>query len=126
VNDIQDIMVIHPKDSIYKAKVLPPLFSISFRVTAEDKLLNGTKVEEMSKKIAAWHAANVTANSNANSTKVEKCPHEAIEPIYGKTFEYSNSLNQFKDAILRVFDGIVGNMIIGSPFQKYLTYASHR
>ena len=40
VKGIRDIRVGMGKDSIYLQKVLPPLFSVSFRVTLEDRVLN--------------------------------------------------------------------------------------
>ena len=40
VLDIKNIEVILPKDSIYSTLLLPPLFSVSFRATVEDQVLN--------------------------------------------------------------------------------------
>jgi len=89
VKDIRNIQVIMPPNSIYKLKVLPPLFSVSFRVTVDDRLLNGDDLDKNKKEIASW-------NKTKEALEGGKCPIAVVKPVMGKTFEYNYSTEDFK------------------------------
>lgn len=113
VKDVRNIIVNFPADSIYKRKVLPPLFSVAFRIALEDKVLNPEEVEKNKREIANWNKTKEAENG-------EKCPIAPVAPIVGKTFEYSHSIDEFKNAILKVFHEIVHEFEDVPHIQKYV------
>lgn len=113
VEDIRNVRVILSADSIYKKKVIPPLFTVSFRVTAEERILNAQQVEKNLQEIEVWKKSKEAANG-------DKCSIKKVEPKYGKTFEYGFSPEQFKKAVLNVFDGIVSQFMDVPHVQKFV------
>jgi dynein heavy chain len=113
VEDIQVVKVVVPPDSLYKKRVIPPMFTVSFRVTLEDHALNADEVEANKQRIEAWKRSKDAAGG-------DKCPIPVIPLRMGKTFEYGYSPEQFKRAILNTFDGIVAQFIDVPHVQKYV------
>jgi dynein heavy chain len=113
VEDIQVVKVVVLPDSIYKKRVIPPMFTVSFRVTVDDHPLNTEEVEANKQKIEAWKKSKEAANG-------EKCPIPVVPLRMGKTFEYGFSPDQFKRAILNAFDGIVSQFADVPHVQKYV------
>lgn len=113
VQDVRNILVKYSANSIYKRKVLPPLFSVSFRITTEDKVLNTEEMETNKQDIAKWMK---TKEAEAG----EKCPIAVIKPIVGKTFEYSHSVEEFKQVFLRAYAQVVNEFTDVPHLQKYV------
>lgn len=101
VQDIRQIKVTIPPKSIYKIQTLPPMFSISFQVTNDLKVLNHREVKKREDEIAEWH------KSQSNKKKLEKCPIQPLPPVMGKGFEYNVHPDDYKQAVLSVFDNII-------------------
>ena len=49
--DVRSVRVAFPKDSIYKTKVMLPMFSVSFQVTSEDRCLNEEELAAYNKEM---------------------------------------------------------------------------
>lgn len=113
VEDIHNIHVSMPPNCIYKVKVLPPLFSVSFRVGAEDKLLNPEEVRSSELEVSAWMK---TKEAQAG----EKCPIRVVKSVYGKSFEYNHSVQEFQTAVVKVFDGIIEEFCDVPHVRKYV------
>jgi dynein heavy chain len=113
VRDIRDIRVVVPENSLYKRKCLPPLYTVAFRVAAEDKCLNLEELEQNKKDIAAWMK---TKEAEAG----EKCPIKMLAPVMGKSFEYSTSPADFKESIVRAFRHIVSDFLDVPHVQKFV------
>ena len=113
VKGIRDIHVTMPKDSIYITKVLPPLFSVSFRVTLDDRMLNKRDVDRSHEEIKAW-------NTTKEAKQGDKCPIALVKPIMGKTFEYDFAPAQFKTAVLKVFDSVLSDFQEVPHVQKFV------
>jgi hypothetical protein len=113
VEDIRSIKLVLPHDSIYLTKNLPPLFTVSFRVAADDKLLNGEEMAKANTAIAEWMKSKEAANG-------DKCPLHPIKPIMGKTFEYNYSPREFKSAVLKVFDSVLNDFQEVPHVEKYV------
>lgn len=113
VRDIRDIHVVVPEQSMYKRKCLPPLFTVAFRVAAEDKCLNLEEIEQNKKEIAAWMKTKEAENG-------EKCPIKVLAPVMGKSFEYSTNPNEFKESIIKGFKHIVSDFLDVPHVQKFV------
>lgn len=113
IKDVRDIRVNMAPDSIYKTKVLPPMFSVSFRVSTEEKMLNREEVEARQEQIETWKKSKDAENG-------DKCPFEPIVPFIGKSVEYSSNVEEFKTAILKVFDEIISEFQDVPHVQKYV------
>lgn len=113
VEDIRNIVVHIPENSIYKRNVLPPLFIVAFRIAAEDKCLNLDDIEQNKKEISVWMKSK-------EAEAGEKCPIKVITPIMGKAFEYSQTPSEFKEALLKVFKLIVTDFLDVPHIQKYV------
>eukprot|EP00981_Chlorochromonas_danica_P004769 scaffold958_cov229-Ochromonas_danica.AAC.10 len=113
VHDIRHIDVIIPETSFYRKQALPPLFSIAFRITTEDKVLNQEDIDKNKKEIAAWSKTKEAANG-------EKCPIAIVPAVVGKTFEYTQNPDDFKEAMLKAFRLIVTDFLDVPHIQKYV------
>lgn len=113
VNDIKNIKVTIPEHSIYKRKVLPPFFIVAFRIGSEDKCLNLEEVERNKREIAAWMKTKEAENG-------EKCPIKVVPPVMGRTFEYSQNPQEFKDIVLKAFKLIVSDFLDVPHVQKFV------
>jgi hypothetical protein len=113
VKDVRNIIVNIPENSIYKRKVLPPLFSIAFRIASEDKLLNRPELDENQLLIANWNKTKEAENG-------DKCPIPIVKPLMGKTFEYNNPLDDFRNVFLKSFHHILNEFSEISHIQKYV------
>ena len=113
VKDVRNIKVNFPENSIYKQRVLPPLFSVAFRIAAEDKVLNTDELAAYEKEMAAWKK---TKEAEAG----EKCPIKPVKAVYGRTFEYSHSVEEFKEVVVRTFKHIVRDFLDVPHVQKFV------
>lgn len=113
VRDVRSIIIQFPPDSIYKAKVLPPLFSVAFRIAAEEKMLNEAEYNKYEEDMEAW---KVTKEFEAG----EKCPIAVVKPIMGKSFEYSHSIEEFRNVLLKFFKQIVNEFSEVPHVQKFV------
>ena len=113
VEDIRNIYVTIPDNSIYKRNVLPPLFLVAFRIASEDKCLNVEEIEQNKREISQWMKSK-------EAEAGEKCPIKVLSPVMGKAFEYSQMPNDFKDALLKVFKLIVTDFLDVPHIQKYV------
>jgi hypothetical protein len=95
VQDVRNIIVKQGPTSIYKQKVLPPLFSIAFRIASEDKVLNQDELDVNKREIGQWMKTKEAENG-------EKCPIVRVPAIIGKAFEYSHSVDEFRNAVMKV------------------------
>lgn len=113
VRDVRSIIIQFPPDSIYKAKVLPPLFTVAFRIAAEEKMLNRAEYSKYEEDMEAW---KVTKEFEAG----EKCPVAVVKPIMGKSFEYSHSVDEFRNVLMKFFKQIVNEFSEVPHVQKYV------
>lgn len=113
VHDIRHIHVDIPAKSIYRKLALPPLFSVAFRIGADDKVLNPEEIENNKKDIAIWMRSKEAENG-------EKCPVAIIPPVVGKSFEYSQSPDEFKELIIKGFKHIVNDFLDVPHIQKFV------
>jgi len=100
IENIQNITVTLPYDSIYKVKVLQPLVIIFLRITEEKRVLNAKEVEHARTQIDLWKKSPEAAEGGG-------CPVKEVPEIIGNTLEYNYSMDQFKNSIVSIFDGIV-------------------
>lgn len=155
VQDIRNIIVRMPADSIYKRKVLPPTFSIAFRVQSNIQILNGEEIRNREEEIAAWYSLRDAvkvgkdkppsrgALSRGQSKQIKKgkespkvssnkeipkegdkdedvCPLPRIAPIFGRKFEYSVNLTEFKRAVVEAYDNMIIEFSDVSHIRKYV------
>ena len=113
VRDVRSIIVQFPTDSIYKARVLPPLFTVAFRIAAEEKMLNKAEYSKYVEDMDAW---KLTKECEAG----EKCPVAVVKPVMGKSFEYSHSVEEFRNVLLKFFKQIVNEFSEVPHVQKYV------
>jgi dynein heavy chain, axonemal len=113
VLDIRNIIVQMPADSIYKRKVLPPLFSIAFRVQSDLQVLNTKEIRRREEEISQW-------NSSKEASAGEACPYPRIMPVVGKKIEYSSDLSQYKKAFLDGYDHITNEFADISHIRKFV------
>lgn len=113
VEDVRNIRVHVPEDSIYKRRVLPPLFSVAFRIATEDQVLNAEEMQKYEADVAAW---KLTKEAEAG----EKCPVPVVKPIMGKTFVYSHSTDEFKNVVMRMFPHMVSEFLDVPHVRKFV------
>ena len=113
VQDVKNIIVNMPPNCIYKTMVLPPLFSVAFRIASEEKVLNVAELDDYKKQMMLWSKTKEAENG-------EKCPIAIVKPIMGKTFEYSYSMDEFKNAVVKVGKWIVAEFQDVSHVQKFV------
>jgi dynein heavy chain len=113
VKDVRNIVVNVPEDSIYKRRVLPPLFSVAFRIAAEDQILNKPELKKFEEEMAAWRKTKEFENG-------DKCPIPVVKQIVGRTFEYSHSVEEFKNALLKVFRVMLQEFLDVPHVQKFV------
>ena len=100
IKDVRSVKVAFPPNSIYKVHVLPPMFSVSFRVTLEDKVLNPEEVDENLAAIKDWADSDEALGG-------EKCPIKKVKEVVGRSIEYDHSMPDFCSAVLKAFEDVV-------------------
>lgn len=113
VQDVRNIFVNMPVDSIYKTRVLPPLFSVAFRIASEDQVLNRAELKKYEEDMTAWRKTKEFENG-------DKCPIPVVKQIVGRTFEYSHSVEEFKSALLKVFRVMLQEFLDVPHVQKFV------
>ena len=113
VKDVRTIKVVIKPDSIYRTKVLPPLFSLAFRVSIEDRLLNPEEVDANNTEIAAWE-------KTPEGQQGDKCPIKKVAPVMGKSIEYNYAMPEFVASVLKVFDNILVEFSDVMHVQKFV------
>jgi dynein heavy chain len=113
VNSVRDIKVEFPPNSIYKSKVLPPLFSVSFRVSSESRVLNQKSIDDNLQELEDW-------KKSEDAKAGEKCTIKTVAPIIGKSVEYTSPIETLKKAVLRVFDEMLTEFVDVPHVQKYV------
>ena len=98
---------IHPPVSLHPLHFLPlshPPFPPLFPQADVDR----SKAE-----IASW-------STSKEAKQGDKCPFVLIPPVLGKTFEYDYAPHQFKTAVLKVFDTLLGDFQEVPHVQKFV------
>jgi dynein heavy chain len=113
VQDVRNIVVNMAENSIYKTRVLPPLFSVAFRIAAEDQVLNKPELKKYEEDMVAWKKTKEFENG-------DKCPIPVVKQIVGRTFEYSHSVEEFKSALLKVFRVMLQEFLDVPHVQKFV------
>lgn len=96
IESLKKITVVKKFGSIYHRKCLPPLFSLSVRLSTDEKVLNQAEITERKRQISEW---NVAANGDCTLTEVS--------PIFGHQIEYDHPLHEFKNVLLTVFETLL-------------------
>ena len=107
MDTIQAIRVTIPPESIYRQQVVPALFTVAIRLSAEPQVLNADAVADRLKEIEEW-------DSNSD------CPLVEIVPVMGRAFEYDNSPRDFKSVLLTVFETLLLEFGDISHVRKYV------
>ena len=113
VKDVRNIKVAMAEDSIYKRRVLPPLFSVAFRIASEDQVLNKAELKQYENEMAAWRKTKEFENG-------DKCPIPVVKAIVGRTFEYSHSVEEFKAILLKAYRVAVNEFLDVPHVQKFV------
>lgn len=113
MDSIQEVKVHLPFDSIYKAKVLPPLAIIFLRVTEDKHVLNQEDVDANRAQIAEW-------KKTPEALEGGNCPIKLLPENWGNTLEYNYSMDQFKQSILAVFDNLLAEFAEVSHIEKFV------
>ena len=113
VKDVRNIIVNMAEDSIYKTRVLPPLFSVAFRIASEDQVLNRAELKKYEEDMIAWRKTKECENG-------DKCPIQVVKQITGRTFEYSHSVEEFKNILLKVFRNTLTEFLDVPHVQKFV------
>ena len=113
IQSVKKIEVKRAHDSIYHREVLPPLFSLSFRVSLEDSCLNQEEVNKNKEEILAW-------SKSKEALAGDKCPISVVKPVIGKSIEFSCNTDDFKNAILKVFNEIITEFQDVPHVQKFV------
>jgi dynein heavy chain, axonemal len=111
--DVKSVRVIFPENSIYKTKVLPCMFSVSFQVTAEEHCLNPEAVAAYEAEMEVWYKSQEYVAG-------EKCPIKKVETVMGHSIEYDHAMIDFKNSVLRTFDTIIEEFLDVPHVQKYV------